>query len=103
MNDTALGTVAVVASVTTGIFGSLIGGILGSYYSDYSGLLYLIGFLAGYGIADVITETLNSIVVILLLCVCEDTSIIANRVPALETFIQEKYSKQCSDLFGPRK
>lgn len=103
LNGTCLSTINAVASFTIGIIGSLVSGIIGSYYCDYSGTLFLIGFITSYGLADVLSEIFKSATIILLMCICEDTSIIFNRVPLLESFIRERYSAQCSDLFANRE
>lgn len=96
----AIGTIGTIAAIATGAIGSIIAGILGMWYTDFGGTLIVVGFLTGYGLADVIVEILDSSVLIMLMCICEDTSTISKRVPTLEVYLKKNYSSECGSLFS---
>lgn len=100
LNYMAIGTIGTIAAVATGSIGSIVAGILGIYYTDFGGTLIVLGFLTGYGLADVIVEILDAAVLLMLMCMCEDTSSISKRVPELEVYLRTKYPTECGSLFS---
>lgn len=70
------------------------------YETDYGGTLIVIGFLTGFGLADVIVGILDACTLVLLMCACEDCSQLPTRTPYLERFLRNYYSRECYTILS---
>jgi len=100
LDSAALGVPGNIIALATGSIGGIVAGSLGLYDTDYGGTLIVVAFLTGYGLGDVVVEILDSCVLVLLMCICEDLSSLQTRAPSLEKFLRENFAEESAPLFS---